>query len=292
MKLTFNQEEPFRILQFTDLHLRELPFDEKDLQTLQMIESLIYKEQPDLVIFTGDMVWGTIIENPLATFEEFLNFCNLLEVPIALTYGNHDTNHASVNRALFRMNEQKLVNQVNKSHRIIFNHRENYVIELYDKKGMEIQQVLFVLDSGEYLNNQISRYEWMLPEQVEWLRKTMLFYRQEYRVKQSLVFQHIPVHEYMDAYQFNHPGNGVTEGFRVDSPGLNTGLFATLLLDESIKGLIVGHNHNNNFQTNYLGLELIFGQVSGYGADADIQRGARLIELSKNTFQSKIIYDE
>ena len=34
MKLTFNQEEPFRILQFTDLHLRELPFDEKDLQTL------------------------------------------------------------------------------------------------------------------------------------------------------------------------------------------------------------------------------------------------------------------
>jgi len=288
MKLTMNDSDTFKILQFTDLHLRDLPFSDEDRQTFHLIEQMIARHQPGLIIFTGDMVWGTVARQADQIFEAFLDFCHHLPVPVALTYGNHDTNQPEVSRKLFHELAQRLTNHVPKNQLLTVNERENYTIEIYDRQD-QLCHVLAVLDSGEYSTSAISRYDWILPEQITWYQ-TMSAYYQQQSTQQIVAFQHIPLIEFYEAYQKNKPFNGGVGPVRVDSPSINTGFFATLLFDPLTQGLFVGHNHNNNFQTNYHGLEMIFGQVSGYGANAELQRGARFIELSEQGFYTERVY--
>ncbi|MGG5314346.1 metallophosphoesterase family protein [Enterococcus sp. AZ072] len=282
----------FRILQFTDLHLRTWPLDEADQQTLQMIQAMSKKEQPDLILFTGDIVWSTIADAPLAIFQEFIDFCNTLEFPIALTYGNHDSNHPAITRGMLRQKEMDIKSLAEKKCSLIANDRESYVLEIYNSNQLQIEHLLFIIDSGEYTDSPYSRYDWILPEQIDWFKTTARYYHKHSAVKSAYSFLHIPLQEFMEAYQVNRPINSVVDELRVDSPEINTGFFAALLFDPITKGVFAGHNHDNNFQTNYLGLEVVFGQVSGYGAISQNRRGARLIVLEEQQLQTSILYGE
>ena len=56
VRLRFNSNNKFKILQLTDIQMGENP--ELDNMTLDMIEEILTKERPDLVAITGDMVSG------------------------------------------------------------------------------------------------------------------------------------------------------------------------------------------------------------------------------------------
>jgi len=47
-------------MQITDLHFGE--DDERDLSTIQMIESIVRKEQPDFMAITGDLISGQMYD--------------------------------------------------------------------------------------------------------------------------------------------------------------------------------------------------------------------------------------
>lgn len=273
----------YKLIQLTDLHLKEYPFDEKDSMTLDLIQEIVRKEEPDLLIFTGDIVWGTIIESPLLSFQKFIDFCNTLNVQVAFTYGNHDVVDGKKDRKSFRKLENKLRNQPIKKQVSIIENRENYVIEI-PVYGEVADYLVVVMDSGGYQKSGISKYDFLLREQIKWFDDMLIKYP---KVKEIVVFQHIPLVEYKEAYDKNLPKN-YTKNVRVDGPNLNTGFFSHLVESNRQIKLSVGHNHENNFQTNYLGVELMFGQLTGYSPETEIQRGARVFNFNEKKCESYI----
>lgn len=224
------------------------------------------------------------------SYQQFITFCHELAVPIAITYGNHDTNHPDVRRQTLREMESQIDLLVDKNEAMIVQDRESYVIHIYDQLEEKLQYALFVLDSGGYNTLYGGRYDWILPEQIQWFNQRSAELLQQGEVRETLVFQHIPLPEYFEAYHQQKPRNAVKEEFfRVDGPSLNTGFFAQLIFDPLATTLFVGHNHNNNFDVNYRDFRLVFGQVSGFGANAMVNRGARLIRLTPHGVQSEII---
>jgi len=56
--LKMNDNNKFKVMQLTDLHLGEPGQHKSDEETLILIDSLLFKEKPDFVAITGDIVSG------------------------------------------------------------------------------------------------------------------------------------------------------------------------------------------------------------------------------------------
>ena len=105
------------------------------------------------------------------------------------------------------------------------------------------------------------------------------YFEDENKNKPNLAFMHIPMQEYLDlsrgSQTFGHYFDVVS------CSTINTGLFSSLYR-ENTKAVFCGHNHNNDFIGDYLGISLAFGRKTGYGGYGPcpgLQRGARIIEL-------------
>ena len=55
-RLTFNKEGTFKIVQFTDIHYQH--GNPKSDTALLLINRVLDREKPDMVVFTGDIVTG------------------------------------------------------------------------------------------------------------------------------------------------------------------------------------------------------------------------------------------
>ena len=93
-QLKFNAEGKFKIVQLTDMHYGE--GDEKDGNTDRLITEILNKEQPDLVVVTGDVVsgymWDGVTRPWLAPeYSKMFNVITELGYHWATTAGNHDS---------------------------------------------------------------------------------------------------------------------------------------------------------------------------------------------------------
>lgn len=304
MELYYNNHGKFRIIQLTDLHLGGYPSNEKDKQTYEDIKKIIKKQKPDLIIFTGDVIYskddhGT--KNPKESFKQFITFINNLEVPSAVTFGNHDSEENITRQELRDIYQEYAIHQAKKKHVFLVENRENYILELIDSKTDQVKQILYIIDSGDYSNTDYSYYAWVLSEQIEWFKKMSEKYKKNDRVKRNLIFQHIPIPEYWLASQNILAGNfnedvamnlewtEKTSNQKVEalpfkngvfSPEINSGFFLQMLLNEEVWGMFVGHDHDNSFDGVYKGIHLVYGQSSGYNSYGSEPKGARMIELN------------
>ena len=57
--LRFNDKGKFKIVQFTDVHLRNLNGDYTELESIKLMGDILDQEKPDLVVNTGDFLSGT-----------------------------------------------------------------------------------------------------------------------------------------------------------------------------------------------------------------------------------------
>lgn len=304
MELYYNNHGKFKIIQLTDLHLGGYPSNEKDKQTYEGIKKIIKKQKPDLIIFTGDVIYsmndhGT--KNPKESFKQFITFINNLEVPSAVTFGNHDSEENITRQELRDIYQKYAIHQAKKKHVFLVENRENYILELIDSKTDQVKQILYIIDSGDYSNTDYSYYAWVLSEQIEWFKKMSEKYKKNDRVKRNLIFQHIPIPEYWLASQNILAGNfnedaamnlewtEETSNQKVEalpfkngvfSPEINSGFFLQMLLNEEVWGMFVGHDHDNSFDGMYKGIHLVYGQSSGYNSYGSEPKGARMIELN------------
>jgi hypothetical protein len=74
-----------------------------------------------------------------------------------------------------------------------------------------------------------------------------------------------------------------------ECPGpFNSGLFSALLERDDVKGVFVGHDHNNDYVGNYFGIYLGYSANAGFGtyglggADNNRLRGARVFVLNED----------
>ncbi|WP_430810334.1 MULTISPECIES: PA14 domain-containing protein [unclassified Carboxylicivirga] len=275
--LRFNDGGTFKIAQFTDLHWKS--GSANCAKTIATIQHVLDLEQPDLVVLTGDVV----VEVPahkgwLEVADIFIN----AEVPWAVTLGNHDAEPDISRTQVFDLLEDLPFFMGIKGD---VSGIGNYVLPINASDGAKEAALLYFFDSNAYAEDEeISNYDWIQFDQIDWYRRASQRFanKNDGLPLPALTFFHIPLPEYKHIV-----GAATTVGDQLEgvaAPALNSGMFASMLQMQDVMGVFVGHDHDNNYIGLHKGIALAFGQVSGYDAYGELDRGGRIIVLKEGDF--------
>lgn len=277
--LIFNDTGELKIAQFTDLHFNMLR--EESATVIELINYILDAEEPDLVVFTGDVVTA---EPSMAGWRSVLEPVVQRNIPFAATLGNHDAE-----KELSRNEVREIIASYQGS--LLSEHAQNvsesgdFFINLIASGGSEIAGTLYFMDSNAYSTlENVGGWGWFTFDQVEWFRQQSLNIRirNQDSIIPALAFFHIPLPEYREAFDSE---SAMKVGQRLEdecSPEINTGMFAAMLQAGDVMGTFTGHDHVNDYIVGHYGIALGYGRFSGgknsYG---DLMPGSRIIVLSE-----------
>ena len=331
--LTASSSEPLRILQLTDMQIISLActrnatrdrqikgayfkegVPDMDIRCFSYVEELIRRTKPDLIILTGDNVYGEFDDNG----EMHRMLCDRMEsygIPWAPVFGNHDNES--------RMGVRWQMEELKKCPHCLFcegsvTGHGNYVLRISD--GAKDLWTLFLLDSNgcHTVGNPVAPEEGItadnidydliehkagiFPDQIAWYRETAeRIEKAEGRRIPSLAFFHIPLH-IMDVAVLQKYNAIVGENLTLDQEGdcgriveHNRGRidrdFAFYRAAKAVgtKGFFVGHEHRNDAILHYDGCCFVYGTktgVSTYYRD-DAIGGTLITAMQDGTFTVK-----
>ena len=285
-KLSFRQDGTFTIMQFTDLHWMDGRAE--DRRTRELMELTMDAEKPDLVVFTGDIIYTGDVspgnmrcENPRQAFRDAVAAVEERGIPWACVFGNHDTECGITRQELIQLalEHQHTITEAGPAD---LSGEGNYTLELVDSHGNPAANLYF-LDSGDYSQLQhVPGYDWVRRDQLHWLSSESARLNPPEREAKvpALAFFHIPVPEYQEVWDTQ-----ICYGHKYEPvccPPINSGLFATLLEMGDVVGTFCGHDHINDFHGTLHGIRLCYGRASGYNTYGreGFMRGARMIRLT------------
>ncbi|OKP77611.1 metallophosphoesterase [Paenibacillus helianthi] len=275
--LTFHTDGTFKMVQFTDIHLQDGIEPERDARTLALMQRILETEQPDLVVFSGDLIYSVDTVDPKATFRRVIEVAVQAGTPFAVIYGNHDT-EKGVTRAELQaiLTEYELC--VAEAGPEEIHGTGNYALPLYSHAGDRESAVLYFVDSGEYAPAAIGGYAWIHPNQVEWYsRESAKIRERNGGILPALAFMHIPIPEYNEVWQSGRVAG--RKGEMVCCSKVNSGWFAAMLEAGDVMAAFAGHDHDNDYIGVLHGITLAYGRVTGHNTYGALQRGARVIQL-------------
>jgi 3',5'-cyclic AMP phosphodiesterase CpdA len=292
VKLSFNKDGKFKIVQFTDIHYKTGA--EGAVKTIQMMKRILDVEKPDLIVYTGDIITC----NPQKQgWDEVLSVAAERRIPYAIVLGNHDDEHDWTRRQIFDYIVTKPYSLARKGADDIKG-TGNYVLKIAGNTK-KTSALLYFFDSNAY--NKVGEqegYDWFGFDQVERYRKdSRRFTHANGGIPYpALAFFHIPLHEYtlLRDTTKNYVKNALFFGVREEKecPGiLNTGMFAAMVEGGDVMGTFVGHDHDNDYIGYLNGICLAYGRCTGVESTYNkIGFGARVIELKENsrTFETWI----
>ncbi|MFV0591454.1 MAG: metallophosphoesterase family protein [Draconibacterium sp.] len=274
-ELRYNGKGKFKIVQFTDTHY--ISGDPLSERALKNVNEILDAEQPDLVIHTGDAIYGKPAE---LSMREILEPMSERKIPFAITFGNHDDEHDKTREELFDI-IQGIPYYVGGTSQEISG-ITNSVITLTNQ-NKKIEHVFYLFDSNAYSTIEgIKGYGHIHFDQIEWYRRNSRRFTEINNGKPvpSLAFFHIPIPEYSIAADDANVIMAGTRGEKVCCPAINSGLFTSMKEMGDIRATFVGHDHNNDYVTYWNKLFLFYGRFSGCDTVYnDIKpNGARIIE--------------
>jgi hypothetical protein len=152
--------------------------------------------------------------------------------------------------------------------------------------GNKPEALLYCMDSNTYstLEPVVDGYGWFELDQINWYREMSKSYTSENNgvPLPALAFFHIPLPEYIHAWENKTaPAIGVKNEDEC-SPEINTGMFSAMLKSGDVMGTFVGHDHINDYIGVYYGMALAYGRVSKVMGDPeDPLAGGRVIVLKE-----------
>lgn len=284
--LHFDAKGQFKIVQFTDLHLKE--GSEDDDKTLALMGEVLDAEEPQLVVLTGDVLASS--EQPEAMMKRCAEPMVERQIPWTVAMGNHDDEGTRDRRGLMDI-ITSLPYSVSQQGPKDITGVGNYYLPVLSADGQDKTWILYVLDSNAYPpEKSLGKYDWIHTDQVDWYRRTSRRLTTENRGRPypALAFFHIPLPEYD---QVLAAADANLAGYRYEKvccPDINSGFFAAMLECGDVKGTFVGHDHVNDYEATLHGIRLIYGRGSGFNAYGreGFPRGGRviLLEADKDTF--------
>ena len=277
--LSFNREKQFKIAQFTDTHFyKDGP---RSQEVLDNMRAVLDAEDPDLVILTGDIVTG---KPTMESWEILTDLLISYKVPYAVTFGNHDDEAEASRWGLLEYLSARpyclMPNEVIEA----VSGYGNYVIPIWNEEG-KAEKLIYCLDSRSYSlakKQGVDGYGWFDRSQIHWFAQMNQSWLENYPEIQSLLFFHIPLPEYAEAFDDGEFRLGVRMEEEC-SPKINTGMFSQLVLQGNVLGTFVGHDHNNNYVAQLYNIALAYGYYSGGNSYGDLPlNGARIILLEEN----------
>lgn len=268
--LRFDERGEFTVMQLTDLHYTGA--DHLSGHVPKMLVRLIAQEKPDLVIVTGDAIYRRPGE---ARMTEVCGIVGGTGVPYAVTLGNHDAEQGIAQDELHAL-LRTLPGCVNG--RYGEPGARDFVIPVLSADGSREEARLYVMDTNDY-NADDHSYKGFEPRQVEWYRaRCAEAQRSDGRRATGLMFFHVPLPEYAEAYRTAPLAGNRLE--RECPPRDNAGMFRALAEGGEVIGVFAGHDHSNDYVAEREGIALAYGRYSGgYGEYQDLLSGVRMIRL-------------
>eukprot|EP00887_Chlorella_sp_A99_P005029 scaffold4.g5029.t1 len=256
-----------RILQLTDLHYQHTPGEDFDSETDQVQATLLAAEQPDLVVFSGDLVSGFECEQPCpagwfaARYRQLIAPVAAAGVPWALTLGNHDAEADLGRREIVALDivaggGASLTQQGPAS----VTGASNYYLEVLESSGSDVAFRIWFLDSMNHgCGNATGVWGCVGADTLAWVEATFMTLWNE---RPTLGHKQEPV--------------------SCPAAAADSGLFA-LAQRIGIGAIYSGHDHNDDYIGELGGVRLAFGRKTGYGSYGPPKgwlRGGRVIQLA------------
>jgi len=293
----------------------------RDFKCYSYIRELVEKTSPDLIVLTGDLIYGETDDSGVL-WQEIVNFMDTLQIPWAITFGNHD--NESAKGVLWQIEVLKkskycLFNRGNvtgnSNYNIVLEQGGNYkyIVYLLDTNGCKEKSNAYEPESGIFKNNVdyscIKQELGIFADQIEWYRttaKNIAKYSGE--TIPSLTFFHIPVfaldmagkEKYgfdrlaYPAYMEGDFGNIFEISRRTGHVDRNM-IFYNVAKDVGTLGMFFGHDHVNSASIEYDGIRITYGLKTGtYSYYRNDSLGGALITISNtdNSFKTEHIFCE
>lgn len=270
--LKFNNDGTFKIVQFTDVHMvHDNPASDV---ALKRIEETIVAERPDLIVFTGDIIFGRPAEEGM---REVLETVAKHNVPFVATMGNHDSEQGLPNCELY-----KIVRSIKGN---IQPASEDFTLEIEASGSRHTAAIIYCFDSHSGAQNaEVGGYAWITFDQIETYRKASFAFTAANggAPLPALAFFHIPLPEFSIAASNESIPLIGTRLEKVCCPAINTGLFASMKEMGDVMGIFVGHDHDNDFSAMYQNILLAYGRYTGGNTVYNhLDNGARVIVLKE-----------
>lgn len=290
--LRFHGDGTFKIIQLTDLHVSGEEDHPDDAKTLSLIDQAIKEEKPDLIVYSGDLIWSEGVKNPEQSFRKVLDNGSKWNIPFAIIYGNHDTEETVTRDDLQKIQLEYSLALSEEGPKNI-NGVGNYTLTIKSSNSEKEEAIIYFFDSGALAPETIGGYEWIHQNQVNWYATESQKFAQANKKKMpALAFFHIPIPEYNEVWQRGNVTG--TKRENISSPQINSGLFTSMLENGDVMGTFAGHDHDNDFCGELNDISLCFGRVTGYHCYGELQRGVRIIRLheGERRFDSWIRLDD
>ncbi|WP_053376414.1 metallophosphoesterase family protein [Paenibacillus sp. FJAT-27812] len=286
--LRFRKDGTFKIVQFTDIHW--IDGSDLDLQSKAVMELVLDAEQPDLVMFTGDVIYtgtheegSSLCHDPAGAFRQAVAAVEQRAIPWGVVFGNHDTENG--------ITRDQLMSEVLK-HAYTLAERGpehihgvgNYVLPVFGSNNEKAAALLYCFDSGAYSEQpSVPGYDWIRHDQVEWYTEQSREWkaRLDGEALPAISFFHIPLPEYETVWRQEVCYGSKHE--KVCSAKTQAGIFSAMIAQGDVMATYCGHDHINDYWGELYGIRLYYGRATGfntYGRQG-FQRGARVIQLTE-----------
>ena len=263
----------FVILNFTDVH-----FSDYDYRAWFAFEGeatmkrLVAETNPDLITVSGDIVCG---DSTLYSMKRFTDLMESFGVPWAPMYGNHDDEaNCDLNYlADIMMKSPHCVMQKGDARMGV----GNYVLSICEENddgSLQLTEALVIMDSHHSQPNDLQQqwFSWVA-DGVNALSGN---------TAEISLMMHIPLPDYQYAYDaaWNAEKNAWNDGYHAagalhekiccerDGNGdpLDRGFFDVIKSKGTVKHLLCGHDHLNDFSVSYQGVQLTYMMKLGYAS--------------------------
>lgn len=286
------------ILQLTDVHLYNE--DGKDKKAFDTMTKIIKDAKPDLIVVTGDV---TGVKENMRAYRAFCEFMESFKLPWGVVYGNHDAEEG-------KAYSKTQLSDYLESLEYCFYQRGpenvdgegNYYYNITGDSGKVILS-LIMLDSNMYYFDpalgENNGYDVFHENQIRWYADTVKEIAREVNgdessVVPSLAFFHIPMREYIAAYDEAKSEHRILDGRKREPIGCSKHddeMFETMKALGSTKACFAGHDHMNSFAVEYQGICLTYGYSCDHNIYPVPQRGGKLIYIREDgSFTQQGVY--
>ena len=324
--LKFGADGKFKILHITNIHdvepvmdddeNREIP-ESCDKETINVIEKLVEKTNPDLVVFGGDNISGYWEEFTYdyvqSSIQKITAPIRARNIPLCVVFGNHD-GEVGFHTEFQMMQYMEYPNCRSKLNDADVYGCGNCCVTIKSSDGKKDAFAIWLIDSNDYQFNSEGKiaYDCVHDDQIEWYENRAAELKEANGGKPlpAILFQHMPVQQECDGmkavgktddYTFERDGkyfkfgHEIIEGRIREYPcppcleNNHRNQFESWKKAGDIVAAFFGHDHVNDFHIRIDGINLYQTLGAGYFSYGR-EHGGRLIVLDENN--PKSIYSE